>query len=115
MGGLPGAADDFADASHRLTVTRHHADGAEIVQDIFGGDRLATDPALGKRHVLWHVRVEVMTDHEHVEMLVERVHREWPRGLVELGSTFGSPHTWMMSGAWPPPAPRCDTCESCAP
>ena len=26
-------------------------------------------------------------------------------GLVEEGSTFASPHTLMMSGAWPPPAP----------
>jgi hypothetical protein len=26
-------------------------------------------------------------------------------GFVELGSTFGSPQTLMMSGAWPPPAP----------
>ena len=26
-------------------------------------------------------------------------------GLVELGRTFGSPHTRMMSGACPPPAP----------
>jgi hypothetical protein len=26
-------------------------------------------------------------------------------GLVDDGSTFGSPHTRMMSGAWPPPAP----------
>ena len=26
-------------------------------------------------------------------------------GFVELGSTFGSPQTRMMSGACPPPAP----------
>ena len=26
-------------------------------------------------------------------------------GFVELGSTFASPHTRRMSGAWPPPAP----------
>mmetsp|Transcript_9890 Transcript_9890/g.20638 ORF Transcript_9890/g.20638 Transcript_9890/m.20638 type:complete len:285 (-) Transcript_9890:2274-3128(-) len=26
-------------------------------------------------------------------------------GLVEEGMTLGSPHTAMMSGAWPPPAP----------
>ena len=30
----------------------------------------------------------------------------WGRvGLVELGSTLGTPATVMMSGAWPPPAP----------
>ena len=33
----------------------------------------------------------------------------WGRvGFVEEGSTFGSPATVMMSGAWPPPPPRCD-------
>ena len=26
-------------------------------------------------------------------------------GLVDAGSTLGSPHTRRMSGAWPPPAP----------
>jgi hypothetical protein len=26
-------------------------------------------------------------------------------GLVDDGSTFGSPQILMMSGAWPPPAP----------
>ena len=26
-------------------------------------------------------------------------------GFVELGRTWGSPQTLMMSGAWPPPAP----------
>ena len=26
-------------------------------------------------------------------------------GLVDDGSTLGSPHALMMSGAWPPPAP----------
>ena len=26
-------------------------------------------------------------------------------GLVDEGSTFGSPQSRMMSGAWPPPAP----------
>jgi len=26
-------------------------------------------------------------------------------GFVDEGRTFGSPHSRMMSGAWPPPAP----------
>ena len=26
-------------------------------------------------------------------------------GFVEDGKTFGTPHTLIMSGAWPPPAP----------
>ena len=70
---------DLADAAHRLAVARDHADRAEVVQDVLGGDRLAADAALGERDVLGDVRVEVVADHQHVEVLVERVDRERPR------------------------------------
>ena len=73
--GLPRAADDFADAAHRLAVARHHADRAEVVQHVLGRDRLAADPALGERDVLGDVLVEVVAHHQHVEVLVERVDR----------------------------------------
>ena len=39
----------------------------------------AANPALGERHVLGHVGVEVMAHHQHVEVLVQRVDREGPR------------------------------------
>ena len=35
---VPGAEDDFAAAAHGLRVRGHHADGAEVVEDVFGGD-----------------------------------------------------------------------------
>ena len=50
--GLPGPQHDLADPAHRLAVARDHADRAEVVQDVLGGDRLAADPALGERDVL---------------------------------------------------------------
>ena len=52
------------------------------------------------------VGVEVMADHQHVEMLVERVDRVGP-GRVGRATAARSaaPQTLMMSGAWPPPAP----------
>ena len=40
---VPGAQDDLAAAAHGLRVRGHHADGAEIVQDVFGGDGFGTD------------------------------------------------------------------------
>ena len=73
VGRLPGAHDDLADAAHRLAVARHHREHAEVVQHVLGGDRLAPDPALGEREVLGDSRVEVMADHQHVEVLVDRV------------------------------------------
>ena len=76
VGGLPRPADHFADAPHRLRIGRHHADRAEVVQHVLGGNRLRTNPRIGKRHVLGHLRRQVMADHQHVEMLVQRVPRE---------------------------------------
>jgi hypothetical protein len=46
--GLPGADQHFADAAHGLRIGRHHREGAEVVQDVFGGDGLAPDAASAK-------------------------------------------------------------------
>jgi hypothetical protein len=48
----------------------------------------------------------VVADHQHVEMLFDRVHRVGHRRVGRgLGRTFWLATTLMMSGAWPPPAP----------
>ena len=52
---------------------RHHAECAEIVQDVFGGDGLAADADFGESHVLGDAGVEVMADHQHVQVLVDGV------------------------------------------
>src|SRR6202043_3966360 len=57
----------------------HHAERAEVVQDVLGGDRLAANPAFGEGDVLGYARVEVMAHHQHVEMLVDGIDRERPR------------------------------------
>ena len=49
------------------------------MQNVLGGDRLLADAAFGEGEVLGNALVEVMADHEHVEMLVERVLRIGPR------------------------------------
>jgi hypothetical protein len=71
--GLPGADDHFADPAHRLRVRRKHREGAQVVENVLGGDRLAPDPRFGKRDVFGNRRVEVMAHHQHVEVLVDRV------------------------------------------
>ena len=73
--GLPGADDDLAHPAHRLAVGRHHADRADVVQDVLGRDRLLADAAFGEGDVLGDPRVEMVADHQHVEMLVHGVHR----------------------------------------
>lgn len=79
VGRVPGAQDDLAAAAHGLGVAGHHADGAEVVQDVLGGDGLGADARLGEGHVLGDVARQVVADHEHVEVLVERVARVRPR------------------------------------
>ena len=54
--GLPRAADHFADAAHRLRVGRHHAERAEVVQHVLGGNRLRPDARVGERDVFRHPR-----------------------------------------------------------
>ena len=51
-------------------------------------------------------RVEVVADHQHVEMLVDGVDRVGPRRVGRRGQHVRQRRTTlMMSGAWPPPAP----------
>jgi hypothetical protein len=51
-GRLPRAAEHLADAPHRLAVARDDRDGAQVVEDVLGGDGLAADAALGEGDVL---------------------------------------------------------------
>ena len=81
VGGLPRAADDFADSAHRLRVRRHHADGAEIVQDVFGADGFGANSRIGKRHVFGNRRRQMMADHQHVDVFVHGVARERHRRI----------------------------------
>ncbi len=71
---LPGPANDLIDAPHSLAVGAQHRDGPEIMEDVFGGDRLSANAAFGECHVLRDRRIEVVANHRHVEMFVEGVH-----------------------------------------
>ena len=71
---LPAADHHLADAAHGLAVAANHADRAEVVQHVLGGDGLAADAAFGEGQVLGDAGVEVVAHHQHVEVLVDRVH-----------------------------------------
>ena len=49
------------------------------MKDILRADGRAANATLGEGHVLRHVAVEVVADHEHVEVFVQRVHSVRPR------------------------------------
>ena len=78
---LPGARDDFADASHGLGIAGEHADDAEVLEDIFGGDGFRADAAFGESDVFRDLRIQMVADHEHIEMLSDCVHRVGASGI----------------------------------
>lgn len=89
---IPCAQDDLTTAAHSLRVGGHHADGAEVVQHVLGGDGFGADARLGKRHVLGDVLGQVMTHHQHVQVLVQRVARVGARRVRAAGQHVGVLH-----------------------
>lgn len=73
MGDLPGAADDLTDAAHGLGVGGGDGEGPYVVQDVLGRDGTGPDAGLGEGEVLGDARVEVVADHQHVEVFVDGV------------------------------------------
>ena len=63
------------------------------MQDILRCDGFAADAAFGEGHVLGQTGVQMMANHQHVEMLVNRIDSIRPRRIGELGRTLGSPQT----------------------
>ena len=55
-----------------LTVAGDHADGTEVMKDVLSGNGLPPDTTLGEGHILGDVFVQVMADHQHVQMRVPR-------------------------------------------
>ena len=81
MRGLPGANDDFADAAHGLGIARDHAEDAHVVEDVFGGDGFRANAAFGEGDIFRNVGIQVVADHEHVEVFGDRVDREGAGGI----------------------------------
>ena len=78
IGGLPCADDHFAHPPHCLTVRRNDRKRAHIVQDVFGGDGFAADAAFGEGDIFGDGFVQMVADHQHIEMFLDRVHGEGP-------------------------------------
>ena len=69
-------------------------------KNILGRNRLAADPALGKGHIFGNRFIQMVADHQHIEMFFQRVNGIGARvGLVDDGITNGSPQILIMSGA----------------
>ena len=43
------------------------------MQDVFGGDRLSPDPGFCKSNIFGDRRIEVMANHQHIQVLIQRI------------------------------------------
>ena len=80
---LPGAENHFPDATHGLRIGGGERESAEVVQHVFRGDGFPANARFGKGHVLSNVRVQMVADHQHIEMFidgVEGVGQRWVGG-----------------------------------
>ena len=69
VGGLHHPQPVLSDPAHGLGVAGKHRDHAHILQHVLGSDGFRAHPAFCERHVGWHVGVEVVAHHDHVEQL----------------------------------------------
>ena len=65
---LPSTDNHLTNAPHCLTVRSNDAEGPHIVQNILSRDGFTANTAFCKGDVFWNGFVEMMTDHQHVEM-----------------------------------------------
>ena len=73
MGDLPGPGDDLTDPAHRLRVGGGDRQRAHVVQNVLGRDGGRPDAGFGEGQVFGHLRIEVVADQQHVEVLVDGV------------------------------------------
>src|SRR5215510_9181243 len=53
------------------------------MENVFGGDGLLANPALGEGKVFRNSWIKMMRDHHHIESFIQRIHRvrpSWSRG-----------------------------------
>jgi len=69
----PRPTHHFANSTHRLGITANHTDSTHVMKAALGGNGFSTDSTLCKMNVFGQVFIQVMTDHQHVNMFVQRV------------------------------------------
>ena len=74
---LPRSRDDLPDSSHRLRIRTHHTENAHVVKHILRRDRLRSNTGICKCNILRNVFIEMVANHQHIEMLIERILRKW--------------------------------------
>ena len=103
IGRLPGAKNDFTDPSHGLGIACHNRESPHIVKDVFSGHGFTANATFRELDVLGDGLVQMVADHEHVQMLVHSVdskgsgrvggggeHVRFPTELHDIGCVAAS-------------------------
>mmetsp|Transcript_16537 Transcript_16537/g.24247 ORF Transcript_16537/g.24247 Transcript_16537/m.24247 type:complete len:227 (-) Transcript_16537:16-696(-) len=94
MSGLPRAGDSLANPPHGLCIARNNANRSHIMQYILRRNGLRTNPTLRKADILLKTFIQMMTHHEHIQMLIHGIPRVWTGGVGAAGQHVGFPrHT----------------------
>ena len=59
------------------------------MQNIFRCDGFFADAAFGEGHVFGDIGVQMVADHQHIEMFFERIHRKRSRWVSRRGDDIG--------------------------
>mmetsp|Transcript_24303 Transcript_24303/g.37461 ORF Transcript_24303/g.37461 Transcript_24303/m.37461 type:complete len:405 (+) Transcript_24303:486-1700(+) len=78
---LPRTRNHLTHATHRLRIARNNGDRPHIVQNILGSNRLPTNARLRKGHILLKRLIQMMTHHEHIQMLIDGIGSIRPRRI----------------------------------
>src|SRR5690606_1857161 len=70
---LPSSAYYFSNTAHGLRIRSKHGYGAHIMQYIFSGNGLFSDTARGECYILIYTFVQMVADHQHIEVLIHGV------------------------------------------
>ena len=74
-GRLPGPGDDLAHAAHGLGIRAHHAENAHVMKHVLRRDGLRADAGIREGDILRNPFVQMMADHQHVQVLVDGIDR----------------------------------------
>ena len=81
VGSLPSSADHFSDSSHGLRVRSDQAKCTEVVKDILCCNGFSANARFGERNIFGNLRVQMMTDHQHIQVLVDGINGEGACGV----------------------------------
>src|SRR5699024_6192817 len=74
---LPSTCDTLANTAHSLRVSTYHTKCTYIMYYVVCSNRFFTDTRICEGNVLWNRSVKMVGNHNHIQMIINRVMCEW--------------------------------------